>query len=472
VTTERGRSRPIALLDLPWLAMDTRRHPMHVAGLIICQVPDGAVPNFVPDLVADMKRDGAVTDPFGRRVSHRGWGRLWPRWESAEPVDLEQHVRTCALPAPGGERELSLLVSDLHRTQLVRGRPLWEITFIDGLAENRFAIYAKFHHSLVDGVGAVRVLRSAFSTDAARRDMPPIWAFAADRRRPRQPARSRRAVLLSLPKTVRAAARAIRADGRDLPYSAPRTVLNTAISAERRVVVASWDTDLLRAKAETMGGTMNDALLGVCATGLRHYLADRKALPTRPLIAAVPTSVRPTDADDLGNAISFAFVSLATDIENGPERDATIVTSTVAAKAHLAELPKSVIDAYTVMTMGPFIAGQLLGVGARTRPMFNVAISNLPGPSAPLFHNGVPVLGIHPVSVLQSGQALNITALSYAGRLDITFTACAEALSDVQELADRCTAALQGHAQDPGPGRGAGPRLSARRVTSTAVRRT
>ncbi len=436
-------SRPIALLDVPWLAMDTRRHPMHVAGLIICEAPENAAPRFVHDIVDDMRRFTAATDPFDRRMHRRGWGRIWPRWESQADMQLDYRLQQAALPWPGGERELGALVSRLHRAPLDLGAPLWEVHVIEGLDRNRFAIYAKFHHSIVDGVGAIRILRSALSTDPAERDMPPMWAVSRPKRRsPGGGGPGRRAGAARIVGALAGAIGALRDGQRVKPYRAPRSVLNTSITSQRRIATQTYDTARLRRLSVAMGGTLNDVMLAVCATALRRYLLEIDALPAEPLMAAMPVSVRPADGADTGNAISFAFASLATNIENGRERTAAIMASAARAKAHLARLPKDAIDAYTVMTMGRFILTQVLGLGAKTPPMFNVAISNLPGPQKDLYYNGAKVVEIYPISVLQSGQALNITALSYGERLNFAFTACASSLPQVQRLSVYCGDAL------------------------------
>jgi hypothetical protein len=149
-----------------------------------------------------------------------------------------------------------------------------------------------------------------------------------------------------------------------------------------------------------------------------------------------------TPAKNKGNAISFIFSSLGTDIHDAATRMETIKRSAAAAKAHLGRVPRSTIDLYTTLTMGPFIASQLSGLGAVGRPMYNVLISNVPGPRDTLYYNGAAVLGIFPVSVVQSGQVLNITALSYDGQLNVAFTACGTAMPHVQRLALYCADAL------------------------------
>jgi diacylglycerol O-acyltransferase / wax synthase len=443
-----GRRTAVALLDVPWLALESRPHALHIAGLMICEKPDEASAAFVADLIKSMRQHAAATPPtapFNRRLHGRGLERLWPRWQDVSELQIDRHLRDWALPGPGGDAELFELVSDLHQQPLDLSCPPWEVHVIDGLADDRFAIYAKFHHALTDGLGALRLLQSALSVDSTKRDMPPLWAGPSRPNR-RAPAGVPRLGITVVPRALAAVARARNAGPRARPYSAPRSVLNTTISARRQVIARTYPLDRLRQLATTMSGTLNDAVLTVCGTALRSYLLDIDALPNRSLIAAVPVSVRPPerepDRGKAGNALSFAFTNLATAVADHRQRTATIIASAADAKSYLGQLPSDIVDAYTVVTMGPFIASQLVGLGAISPPMFNLAISNFAGPTERLYYNGAAVVGIYPISILQSGQALNITALSYANQLHVTFTACPQALPRADELAAHCDRAL------------------------------
>ncbi|SHG52581.1 Diacylglycerol O-acyltransferase [Jatrophihabitans endophyticus] len=432
-----GRRR-VGVLDLPWILMEAR-HPMHVAGVLVCRLPADASASFVPDLVRTMKRT-APSEPFDRRLHRRGLGRVWPWWESVAQVELDEHVRIDALDRPGTDRELAALVSQFHGEPLALTRPPWQLRFVTGLDERRFAIYAKFHHALVDGVGATRILLSALSADPMDRGRPPFWAPEAGdgHAASRGGERPRVGHLLG---AARSAGRELLGAG-TAAYRAPRTILNPAIGARRQVTTMTVDIARLRRVAGAIGGTINDVYLTACSSALRRYLDDAGALPHSPVVAAVPVSVRAPDGDRAGNAITFAFVPLPTDVEGAANRAAATIAATTIAKADLATVPRPAMAAYTVLTMAPVIAAQVLGLGARARPMFNLAVSNVPGPSDTQFYNGVELLGIHPVSLLQAGQALNVTALSCGGRLHITFTASPDALAGTHRLAHYVTDAL------------------------------
>ena len=167
-------NKPLNLLDLSFVLMDTRQTPMHVAGLQVFAPPEGA-PRDYPRQVYEHLRSFPVTaEPFNYVLRGVGSGRLRPTFVVAKKIDLDYHLRHSALPYPGGERELGVLISRLHSNPMDFDRPLWEIHLIEGLHGGRFALYAKLHHSLADGVSGVGLLN--FSSDPGDSATPPVWA--------------------------------------------------------------------------------------------------------------------------------------------------------------------------------------------------------------------------------------------------------------------------------------------------------
>jgi WS/DGAT/MGAT family acyltransferase len=207
------------------------------------------------------------------------------------------------------------------------------------------------------------------------------------------------------------------------------------ISPQRRVSTATIELDRVSALAEASGTTLNDIVLALCSTALRRYLQDLDELPAQPLTAMCPVSVRPADGEAEGNAVSMILASLATDEADPVARLRVIAASTAAGKKHLRSLDKAALTAYSSLAMAPHFARQLVPGAARTRPMFNVVISNVPGPRRPLYAAGARMESFFPVSLLFKNEALNITVLSYDGHLNFGFTADRSALPHVQDLA-------------------------------------
>ncbi len=450
-------------MDAAWLYVDTVDTPMQVACMAIFSVPDDAPEGFLRALVAQMRSVQTFASPFNLKLRSPKAKAFVPAWIEDYKIDLDYHLRHSALPAPGGERELGILVSRLHSHPLDFNRPLWEVHVIEGLANNRFALYLKMHHSLVDGVGGMRMLQRMLSPDPNAGSLSPPWAVGSGAgrlsREPKGPkgakaqllqfAEGARAQLEIAPTVAKALGHVLRNSVRStdpqegMPFGGPRSALNAKVSAQRRFATQHYSLERVRAVAKAADVSINDVFLGLCASALRRYLVEINALPNKPLTAGVPVSVRPADDQNAGNAISFIIANLNTHFADPLERLRAIRESTRIAKEHLQALPKAGIDSYTLIYMAPFILQLIAGLGGKLRPMFNVTISNVPGPDKTLYFNGARMEQMYPVSLLMHGQALNITSVSYAGQFNIGFTGCRDALPHVQRMAVHTGEALE-----------------------------
>jgi WS/DGAT/MGAT family acyltransferase len=232
-------------------------------------------------------------------------------------------------------------------------------------------------------------------------------------------------------------------DGMVVPFSAPISVLNGRVREKRRFATQRFSMERLRAVATAAGCTLNDVVLAICGGALRRFLDERKALPGKSLTAGIPVSVRPKDDDGAGNAISFIISTLGTDIADPVARLDAIRASVKHAKEHVQSLPRQAMMQYTVLLMAPTILTLLTGVGGRTRPMFNITISNVPGPEKPLYFRGAELLATYPASIVTHGQAVNITCQSYAGFMNFGYTGCHSSVPSMQRLAVYTGEALQ-----------------------------
>jgi diacylglycerol O-acyltransferase / wax synthase len=191
----------------------------------------------------------------------------------------------------------------------------------------------------------------------------------------------------------------------------------------------------IRTLATAAGCTINDVVLAVCGAALRQFLLERGNLPEQSLTTGIPVSVRPKDDESGGNAISFIIATLGTDLTKPLDRLEAIRNSVRHAKEHVQSLPRDAMLQYTMLLMAPTLLSLLTGMGGRTKPMFNITISNVPGPDKPLYFRGAELLATYPASIITHGQALNITCQSYAGYLNFGFTACHTSLPSMQKLA-------------------------------------
>jgi WS/DGAT/MGAT family acyltransferase len=442
-------SKPLNLLDLSFVLMETRQTPMHVAGLQTFLPPRDAPRDF-PRQVYEYLRSFPVTaPPFNYRLRGPGNGALIPHFEEVEKVDLDYHLRHSALPYPGGERELGVLISRLHSNPMDMDRPLWEVHLIEGLHGGRFAMYGKLHHALADGVSGVGLIN--FPEDPAQTRTLPIWA--QERKRKPRPGAVRPGAMGVLPSVVLNQAQALPSLLRGLAGSAkaaiglkddpdfaslaeaPRTIFNTSITPQRRVATQSTSLARMKAIGEAAGGSINDVLLAACSGALRRYLGELDELPQKSLICSIPVAL-PREADGTGgNAISFANVKMGTDIADVRQRFDLIRRSSAAGREYLKQMSGAALIDYTVLISSPQMLTRIPGMSARVPPIYNVIISNVPGPRQKLYFMGAEMEAYYPISALAHGQALNITVLSYAGGLYFGFTACHERVPSVQRLA-------------------------------------
>jgi hypothetical protein len=220
-----------------------------------------------------------------------------------------------------------------------------------------------------------------------------------------------------------------------MPFGAPGATINGRVRAKRRFATQQFPLERMKALAKAADCTINDLVLATCGGALRRFLDDSGDLPEDALTAGIPVSVRPADDEGTGNAITFIIATLGTDIADPLERLSAIRASVKSAKAHVQSLPRAAMTQYTVALMAPTILTLLTGLGGRTRPVFNITVSNVPGPDKPLYFRGAELLGTFPVSIVTHGQALNITCHSYAGQMAFGFTGCHSTLPHLQRIA-------------------------------------
>lgn len=416
---------------------------MHVGGLQVFELPEGAGPGWLREQFQQMLAYDDVSTLFRKRP-YRSWrtGGQWA-WREDDELDIEYHVRHSALPQPGRVRELLALGGRWHGALLDRQRPLWEFHLIEGLEGNRFAAYTKIHHAMVDGVSSLRILERSLAKDPSTEVAPP-WI-----RRPRPAAAGGGGAnpveaLLDVakgglelvgvaPALLRSARRAMDEELAAFPFKAPPTMLNVHITGARRIAADTWSLSRVRAVAKASDATLNDIVLGMCSGALRRYLIEEGGLPNESLTAMVPVSLRTDDSAE-GNAVGAVLTSLATDTKDPSWRLDRIRQSMEIAKASLRGLSPIQLLAMSAANMMPSPIVSMLGGGEGWRPPFNVTISNVPGPREPLYLNGAKLQGIYPMSIPYHGQALNITITSYVDNLEFGLTGCRRRVPHLQRL--------------------------------------
>ncbi len=447
-----AHSRWASPLDAVFLMGETGETLMHVASLLHLTYPAGEETDYLPRLVADL-RASRIETPWNLRLQTRMLMKQpVHRWVEDDHFDVDYHVRHSALPSPGGERELGVLVSRLHSNPLDFRRPPWEMHVIEGLQGGRFAIYTKIHHSLVDGYTGMRILQRGLSSDPGDREHPFFFALT----KPPRPAGEAAPVgdVTSIVRGLASSAGAVPTLARTVldtqlgrgrtatkavtSYQAPSSILNQRVGRARRFATQQYDLERLRAIARAERATLNDVLLAICAGGLRRFLTDLDALPDRPLVAFVPVNVRAEGSSGGGNAVGATLVSLATEVEDPVARLAAIRASSRAAKARMAGMSADSVMAYSAMLLAPAalqVVRAMTGIPLPVPQTLNVCVSNVPGPKEHLYLRGARLEATYPVSIPGHSMALNITAHSYAGNLDVGFIGDHDALPHLQRLA-------------------------------------
>lgn len=434
-------------LDRLFLAAETSESLMHVGALIPFSPPPGGGRDVLRALRDELKQKREVNAPWNLKLRHPDLlASPLQAWVEDAEFDIDYHVRRSALPSPGDERELGILVSRLHSNKIDFHRPPWELYFIEGLEGGRVAIYFKVHHALIDGYTGMRLLMQSFSRDAADRDTPMFYTLPPPARAA-EPApalghllhviREQLGATKDAGKALLNVVRASRDHDRSLvaPLQAPRSVLNRKISRNRRFATQQYAAERLRRVAKAHDGTLNDAVLALSAAALRRLLAEQGSLPAEPLVAMLPVNVRPKDDPGGGNEVGAILASLATDVADPVARLQAIITSTKRAKSQLQGMSKSAILQYSTLLLTPALLSQIPGAVGRVRPAFNVVVSNVPGSDVPLYFRGWRADAVYPLSIPFHGHGLNITVNGYAGTLNFGFIGCRDALPHLQRLA-------------------------------------
>lgn len=448
----------LSALDATFLELEQQNEGalMHIGGVMVFDpVADRRTPSYT------QVRDGIAArleqlPRYTQRLSEpRAGGLAWPRWVTAERFDIANHLSRVALPAPGGPSELCAWSSDFFSHRLDRTRPLWEMALIEGLDGGRWALAHKTHHCLVDGVGSVQVAHLLLDPEpdaaGAFRSVVPPPASIAELLRERLPgavqpivqaaqagARATAMGVQSLRHPREALARSTALAElliRDELLASPPSSLNVPIGSTRRFAVVNVPLAELKAIRRKLGGTVNDAALAACAAGLRRLLIARGETPPRGgLRAMVPTDLRTTAEHlALGNRISSLFLELPVAEPSARARYHAIVDRSQRLKrSHAAQGAGMMLE---LAALAPPVLHATLARSLYARRLFNVTITNVPGPQAALYALGARLREVHPVVPLAADHAVGIAIFSYDGLVTFGVIADAESTPDIGELA-------------------------------------
>ncbi|PLW82350.1 hypothetical protein CWI75_11335 [Kineobactrum sediminis] len=432
--------------DAGFLKIETPECPFHVAGLVILELPPGAPDSYLNHLADKCRRLNKLFPVFNKKLENPD-NLLKAAWITADDYNPDSHVLHYALPEGGRMADLMHLVARAHERHLDRSRPLWELHLIEGLPRNRFALYCKTHHALVDGIGAMQMIQSLFSTDPeqiidlrkSHRD------FSKHRHHP-----SLVAQLGSYAKGIVTQSRALpqlsrllahmatdaikgNPDAMRLPFTAPRTVFNTELDSRRTLAVCDLPLNTVRRIAHRNGGTINDVLLAICGGALRRYLQAHSTLPGDSLIGGMPVSLK-TAPDEPGNRLSYILSPFFTDEANDLRRLQRVIKTTRAAKSEMAKVSTAAAEDFYALLMVPAVLLTLTGNAGRIPAVINAIFSNVPGASSALYLEGAKMETFYPLSIITHGMGLNITVVSHQSKLCFGIVGCPSTQPGIESL--------------------------------------
>ncbi len=456
-------------LDSAFLYLETENAPLQIGGVSIIE-PETPNGRFELSTLRDLLLSRIHTSrTFTQRLVEVPFKLGKPYWIEDEEFDIDRHLQRTQLPEPGGWKELSALMAWEFGQLMDRSKPLWELLLVEGLntvegvPPGSLALISKIHHAAIDGVSGSDLMSALYDPSPEPRVVAPakerekIAALSKTgllKRSGKHLLEVPRALSGTVGDTVKgvvrsgAAWRFKKIKPPPFPFTAPRSRLNVPVTPNRTWSAAILSLERIKAIRHAVDATVNDVVLTVCAGALRKYLRGKDDLPEKPLVAMVPISVRSEDErGTMGNQVSAMLISLATDVDDPLTRLKLVHESATGSKIH-----HKAIGARTLSDYSQFIPFGLAGVGARLytrmhlaekhRPIFNLVITNVPGPQVPLYVAGAKLLAQVGAAPIFDGMGLILPIFSYAGNLAIGATSSREIMPDIEVFTAFLTEAL------------------------------
>ena len=442
-------------LDASFVYMESPSTPMHIGSLAMYDGTDSPMAPLDEQKILTFFRDRLNQWPNTRqRLVKVPFDADYPYWIEDRDFDLSYHIRRIGLPSPASIEELQRLASRIFSRPMDMTRPLWEIYVIDGLekiegmSSGSFALLAKTHHAAVDGASGIHLIELLHDLQASPRSSAPKGEpkiadpypsdaellFRTGLNNLRQPFRFAKAIAQSTG-AIREGIKGFKPGELPSPQIVPRTRFNGQVSSQR---VMRWSTfpvgDISALRKSVPDASINDAILTLCAGGIRKYLEAKQELNKRSLIAMAPINVRSeADAGSLGNQVSAMFVPIGTQIEDPIERLTSVRHATKASKALGTSVGAKMLTDYSrfVPAYTSAMAARLQSsMAASSQPVFNLTITNVPGPQIPLYSMGARMTNSLGMAPLSQGMGLIMPITSYCGEIHVGFTSCRDIVPD------------------------------------------
>jgi WS/DGAT/MGAT family acyltransferase len=447
--TQSHRDR-LSAIDASFLHQERRASHMHVGAVVVMEGPPPAREEFSRHIESRLH----MVPRYRQKLAFPRFEMGRPFWVDDPRFNIDYHVRHTALPSPGSMEQLRGIAGRIFSQRLDRSKPLWEMWLVQGLADGRFALVSKTHHALVDGVSGVDIATVLFdlSPTPAERDEEPTWAPEQEPSQAELVAEGIKSIVKTPSRIAGEAAKAVRDPSGALDVArealegvgeiawaglnpAPDVPLNTEIGPHRRIVWLQCELADFKAIKDGLGGTVNDAFLTVVAGGLGRWLRSRgvrtEGLELRGL---VPVSIRAKDEHHaLGNRIAAMRGPLPVYAQDPVDRLRIVREAMKGVKESKQALGAEVISGLEDFAP-PTLLAQASRLNFSTR-LFNLIVTNVPGPQFPLYMMGREMHEIVPVAFLPENHALAIAAMSYNGKIDFGLLGDYDAMPDLEKLA-------------------------------------
>jgi diacylglycerol O-acyltransferase / wax synthase len=453
--------------DVSFLTNESSSSHMHVGAIMIFE---GPAPSY-EDLLEHVRGRAHLVPRFRQKLAFPPAQTGRPFWIDDPNLNLEYHIRHSALPAPGSEEQLRRMAARVFSQRLDRSKPLWELWLVQGLTRNRFALLTKTHHAVVDGVSGVDIATVLFDLNPVPEPADPeepwvpspepsaatLLAKGAEDvvRAPVSVARRLERVVQhpeSAARQVRDAVEAVSEVGWNFANPAPKVPLNVEIGSHRRYAWVRSDLDHFKRIKDAVGGTVNDVVLAVVTGALRDWLHGRGIRTDGvELRAQVPVSIRSHDEHgQLGNRLAVMRAPLPVYIADPIRRLEAVTTAMKGLKQSKQALGAEVISRFNDFAP-PTLLAQAARINFSTR-LFNLTVTNVPGPQVPLYVLGRELEDVFPVGFLPPNQALFVAIMSYNGGVNFGLLADYDSMDDIDVIVDgieRAIAELMEAAEAP-----------------------
>ncbi|MCY7296837.1 wax ester/triacylglycerol synthase domain-containing protein [Alteromonas sp. a30] len=437
--------RSIRFLDKTFWITESKDNPKHVASLQLLQKPDDAGESYIDELVTRLRTFSDAVPPFNMIVKTFLGFPLWLR--CVDKLDMNYHVQVREMEDVSDSEKLNELVARLHEPRLDRDKPLWQFIVIKGKQGNRFAIYVKIHHMYGDGASLVKWFQAGYLPEPQQAEFVPVWAV----NRPSREKPTKGVLATALVKTwefivvmadlfwilLRLFLKIIRVNREymPIPFTGTKTMLTGQVKQGR--VVSTVDIDFKRVKelSKKLRATANEVLLCCFDIGIRRYLADEGQIFERALYTNMPINLRKPGEQVSGNKIAIVPVKLAHG-ENDPYiRLRQIIENHRIVKRAAKRSHPAAFSSYTILIQSFALLFEVLRISDLVRPIANILISNVPGPSDVRYFGDAKLEAIYPISTIVPGGGVNITLLTYGDMANVGLVCSDRKIKSLESMA-------------------------------------